>query len=84
MQLFWPLLQVCSDGPHLHVKMGNSQESEDVGCWVQLMALMRVDVPQHDSDSIIPPKAPHSFVPFSQAPSSRSAPPSLTSDLNSW
>ncbi|CAL8462229.1 g1760 [Coccomyxa elongata] len=42
----------------------------------KLTALMRVDVPQHDSDSIIPPKAPHSFVPFSQAPSSRiSSPP---------
>ena len=34
---------------------------------------MRVDVPAHDSDSIIPPKEPHSFVPFSHAPSSMSA-----------
>ncbi len=34
---------------------------------------MRVDVPPHDSDSIIPPKAPHSFVPFSRAPSSMAA-----------
>ncbi|BDA46092.1 probable leucine-rich repeat receptor-like serine/threonine-protein [Coccomyxa sp. Obi] len=42
----------------------------------KLTALMRVDVPQHDSDSIIPPKAPHSFVPFSQAPSSRMSSPS--------
>ncbi len=30
--------------------------------------------PQHDSDSMIPPQAPHSFVPFKHAPSSGSIP----------
>jgi hypothetical protein len=53
---------------------------------MQVQAMMDLDAPLHDSDSIIPPqtKPPHSFVPFSKSPSVVSSPPlSSTQDATS-